>query len=107
MSQLFPGTPVTISCTFSGVPKPILSWLMDGNILTNGVDGVSIADTFNTSDLTVIDSGGEKGGSYICIVNTTAGSTYSEFVIQCKHINAFLLTEVYSDDGKVYFNYYI
>ena len=90
MSQIFPGTPVSISCTFSGVPNPTLSWLMDGNILTNGVDGVSIAETFNTSDLTVIDSGGKKGGSYICIANNTAGSSYNEFVIQCKHINEFL-----------------
>ena len=89
MSQLFPGTPVSLSCTFSGVPNPTLLWLMDGNTLTNGVDGVSIADTFNTSDLRVIDSGGEEGGSYICIANNTAGSGYNEFVIQCKHINAF------------------
>ena len=100
MSQLFPGTPVSISCTFSGVPNPTLSWLMDGNILTKGVDGISIADTFNTSDLTVIDSGGEKGGSYICIANNTAGSSYNEFVIQCKHIYAFLFSEMYTDCGS-------
>ena len=94
---------MSISCTFNGVPDPSLSWLMDGNILTNGVDGVSIADTLNTSDLTVIDSGGEKGGSYICIANNTAGSSYNEFVIQCKYINAFLFSEMYTDCGKVYF----
>ena len=92
MSQLFPGTPITISCAFSGGPNPTLSWLVDGSILTNGEDSVSIADTFNTSNLTVIDSGGEKGGSYICIANNTAGSSYNEFVFQCKHITEFLLT---------------
>ena len=58
---------------------------MDGDILINGVGGVSIADTFNASDLTVIDSGGKEGGSYICIANNTAGSSYNEFVIRCKH----------------------
>jgi len=83
-SKFFPGTPVKLSCTFSGVPNPSLAWYKDTSILANGVDDVSIINGLNNSTLTVLDSTGEEGGYYNCIANNIAGSSSNNFHIQCK-----------------------
>ena len=76
---------------------------MNGNILSNGVDGVSIANSYNTSDLTVIDSGGKQGGRYNCAATSIAGSSQNAFFVQCKHFvqcsSYYGYTQCYDDCG--------
>ena len=57
---------------------------MNGKMLTNGKDGVSIADNFIISQLTVTDSAGRQGGEYVCTANNIVGSSNVTFDIQCK-----------------------
>ena len=57
---------------------------MNGNILTNGEDGVTIADNVIVSQLTVTDSAGRQGGEYVCTANNIVGSSNVTIDIQCK-----------------------
>ena len=82
--KLFPAIPVNLSCTSYGVPQPTLSWYKDGTALSNGVNGVTITNNLNSSDLSVIDVGGQQGGDYNCTASNVAGTSSIVFSVQCE-----------------------
>ncbi len=81
--MLYPGMPVYIVCIFNGVPQPMIFWVRDGMNLVNG-SGISISNSMNTSELTVIDNAGEQGGEYNCSVSNVIGSATLIFMVECK-----------------------
>ncbi len=84
MKTLFPGTSVTLSCTSSGVPLPVIAWDRDGIMLMNGTGNVSIIINWDMSELTVLDNGGQQGGEYNCTGINVAGMTSVSFTVECK-----------------------
>jgi len=93
--SLFPGTSVTLSCTSSGVPQPVIAWYRNGIMLMNGTGNVSIISNWNMSVLTVWDSAGQQGGQYNCSGINVAGVTSILFTVECKCYE-FLLTSFVS-----------
>ena len=65
------GDVLTLICTASGGPNNMFRWSKDGDFLDEGTDGV-----LNITDVTADD-----GGLYECIVNNTAGSSFSNITI--------------------------
>ncbi len=83
MKTLFPETSVTLSCTSSGVPQPVIAWDRDRILLMNGTGNVSIISYGNISELTVLDNGGQQGGEYNCTGINVAGMTSVSFLVEC------------------------
>ena len=81
---LYPGIDFTLSCVSSGIPQPLLTWYRDGVALMNGSGGVSIVSSWNTSELTVTDMGGQQGGEYNCSGTNAAGLSSLAFTVECK-----------------------
>ena len=82
--MLYPGMDVYLSCVSSGIPQPLLTWYRDGVVLMDGSGGVSIVSSWNTSELTVTDIGGQQGGQYNCSGTNAAGLSSLVFSVECK-----------------------
>ena len=81
---LHPGIDFHLSCVFSGIPQPLLTWYRDGVVLMDGSGGVSIVSSWNTSELAVTDIGGRQGGEYNCSGTNAAGLSSLAFTVECK-----------------------
>ena len=86
LMAFFPGTPVRLYCTFSGIPQPVLLWYKDGTVLNNEMGKISIVENSSRSDLIVMDSSGEQGGEYNCTGFNKAGQSSTTFVVECMYI---------------------
>ena len=81
---LHPGMDFHLSCVSSGILQPLLTWYRDGVVLMDGSGGVSIVSSWNTSELTVTDTGGQQGGEYNCSGTNAAGLSSLAFTVECK-----------------------
>ena len=76
--SLMPGESVTLSCGFTGLPLPNITWSHDsgqvGGMVTTG----------NRSELTVQEVTRERGGVYRCTATNSEGNSLLEFTVQSK-----------------------
>ena len=79
--QALPGTNVTLSCDFTGVPSPDVTWSHDGVVTAPG-QGVAIVTRGNRSEFTVQGVTGERGGVYRCSVSNSIGSGSFNFTVE-------------------------
>ena len=82
--NLLIGEPLTISCTVSGIPLPVITWRKDGLILENTDTGLRIVtiDGGMTSSVEVSEGRPEFNGVYECIATNLAGSVKQESRIE-------------------------
>jgi len=74
-----------IQCIFEGLPIPTVSWSRDGNMLTDGSDGITIATDYSSSTLTITTLTADDAGSYTCMVSNPLGigMASSALQVQC------------------------
>ena len=83
--QLHPTNNIVLSCVFTGVPLPTVTWYHNGSPHQHGRDGVTITTTNNSSELTVVRSGGQREGVYTCTATNTLGTSSLEFTVECEY----------------------
>lgn len=81
--HLLPGSSITFSCYFMGLPPPAVSWEHNGVAAIAG-DGVGIVTGANSSELTVDEGTEERGGVYRCSVTNIAGNSSIDFTLLSK-----------------------
>ena len=79
-SAILSPTPIMLSCTASGVPRPVITWTRDdgtmNTTLMDGINNVSIITLFNSaeitaSNLTILSSKPSDTATYTCSANNT------------------------------------
>ena len=72
------GSLLTISCTAHGVPRPILTWTRDGEVIGDDLITRTIPETYTISESVTIESvTAEDSGLYVCEATNRAGNRTS------------------------------
>ncbi|CAH1270966.1 HMCN1 [Branchiostoma lanceolatum] len=72
------GSPLQLYCNASGDPRPTISWLKEGSLITTDTPGVQILG----NSLTILAADLKDSGSYTCFANNAAGEDDHKFDVQ-------------------------
>lgn len=78
--HLLPGSNVTLSCQFMGLPLPVVTWEHEGSSVFPG-EGVGIVTSANNSELSIAEVTEERDGVYSCIASNIAGNSMINFTL--------------------------
>ena len=82
--------PLTLSCDYSAVPVPSITWSRGGTIVDQSNTHVTITSTDTHSDLLLSSITSDEGGEYTCTARNLVGSSSLSFtvtVVQGTYIN--------------------
>ena len=82
-----------IQCMYGGIPAPTITWSFDRNMLSDGVDRVTIATSgTGTSTLTIAMITAEDSGMYTCTAANLLGTSMASSELRVQGV----CTEEYS-----------
>ena len=64
----------TLSCSFDGLPRPNVTWRLNGTTLVTGRDNIVIREVDNTSHVDIVGTKLSNTGDYECEVSNLLGS---------------------------------
>lgn len=79
----------TIQCTYEGIPAPSITWTLNGNMLSDGVDRVTITTSAGTSSSAIAMVTSDNAGTYTCTASNLLGTSMdsSQLTVQGKALN--------------------
>ena len=64
----------TLTCSFDGLPRPTVTWRLNGTTLVTGRDNYVIREMDNTSHVDIVGTTLSNSGDYECEVQNLLGS---------------------------------
>ncbi|XP_055386208.1 uncharacterized protein LOC129615149 [Condylostylus longicornis] len=93
-TEVAEGRNISIQCTVRAIPEPKVLWLFNGQVLTNETimdnlhmyyyidEGTGSAGEEKRSEVFIYNVGPEDNGTFSCIGQNTAGTTFSNYTLR-------------------------
>ena len=79
------GTELSLTCQGEGNPRPIVTWLKNGEVISNTADRVTVSTSETTDNirsfLAIIKTRYQDHGEYACVFANYRGSANSSIVV--------------------------